>query len=193
MQRWRWLVTLAVVLSYPVAADFDAGLEAFQAEDYDTALTEWQASAEGGDPRAQFHLGNMFASGTGVRRSLATAFGWYEKSAEAGFGEGQAALAFAFRFGNGVGQNYELAAKWYRRAANQGIPDAMYNAGGLYATGDGVEQNWAEAYKWLMLAAAYGMEPARDATFHCEPHLSDEQIIKAQDTAAEWRPKLEWP
>ena len=193
MQRWRCVLPLAALLSWPVAADFDAGLDAFQNEDYDTALAEWQAASEEGDPRSQYHLGNMYASGTGVRRSLASAFGLYEQSAEAGFGEGQAALAYVFRVGNGVGQNYEVAAKWYLRAANQGIPDAMYNLGRLYALGDGVEQSWVEAYKWYSIAAGFGMDPARDAVFSCDPQLSDEQIIEAQDMSSAWRPKLEWP
>jgi TPR repeat protein len=49
-----------------MAQDFDKGLEAFQAGDYETALQEWRPLAEQGNASAQNNLGNMYDYGDGV-------------------------------------------------------------------------------------------------------------------------------
>ena len=45
------------------AQDFDAGLEAYDAGDFATALREWTPLAEQGDATAQYSLGLMFYTG----------------------------------------------------------------------------------------------------------------------------------
>ena len=49
----------AVLLS---AADFKAGLDAYKAGDYATALREWQPLAEKGDAHAQYNLALLYDS-----------------------------------------------------------------------------------------------------------------------------------
>ena len=55
------LATIAVLLlSGSAAADFKAGLEAYQRGDYATALHEWQPLAEKGDANSQYNLGLLY-------------------------------------------------------------------------------------------------------------------------------------
>ena len=46
--------------------DFQAGMEAYKAGDYATALKEWKPLAEQGDAAAQNALGYMYNNGFGV-------------------------------------------------------------------------------------------------------------------------------
>ena len=55
------------------AEDYDAGLEAYDAGDYETAYEIWQPMAEQGDARAQLYLGVMYDNGRGVAYDYAEA------------------------------------------------------------------------------------------------------------------------
>jgi len=52
-----------LVAGGPVQADFAAGLAAYLAGDYQTALEEFLPLAEQGHARAQFYLGRMYDKG----------------------------------------------------------------------------------------------------------------------------------
>ena len=60
------------------AEDYDAGLEAFNAGDYETAYETWRPMAEQGDAVAQNRLGIMYARGQGVAQDDAEAVRWYQ-------------------------------------------------------------------------------------------------------------------
>jgi TPR repeat protein len=47
-------------------ADFQDGLNAYDKQDYATALKEWQPLAKQGNADAQNNLGTMYANGKGV-------------------------------------------------------------------------------------------------------------------------------
>ncbi len=65
--RGVFVLVLALALSAPVlAADSQAGLEAYNRDDYATALNEWRPLAEQGHPAAQYSLGFMYTNGLGV-------------------------------------------------------------------------------------------------------------------------------
>ena len=60
----RIVCLLAAAL--PAAADFQAGLQAYERKDYATAVKEWQPLAEKGDANAQYNMGlPATTSGTG--------------------------------------------------------------------------------------------------------------------------------
>jgi len=60
------VVGLALMLVPPVLANFQAGKEAFDRGDYNTALKEWRPLAEQGNASAQFKLWVMYHQGLGV-------------------------------------------------------------------------------------------------------------------------------
>ena len=74
---------LALALSVK-AQDYNAGLDAYDAGDYATALAEWRPLADRGVAAAQFNIGLMYANGRGVPQDYAEAEQWYRRAAEQG-------------------------------------------------------------------------------------------------------------
>ena len=117
------VLVLALALSAPVlAADLEAGLEAYDRGDYATALEEWRPLAEQGDADAQLGLGAMYFYGQGVPQDYAEAVKWYRLAAEQGQADAQIALGFMYYFGHGVPQDYVQAHMWYSLAAERSSP-----------------------------------------------------------------------
>lgn len=83
---------LATGLSTPALADFDDGLRAYDAGDYEEAMNHWLPLAEGGSAEAQFRIGQMFEQGQGVPPSLARAAMWYRLAAGQDLAAAQPAL-----------------------------------------------------------------------------------------------------
>ena len=65
-----------------MAADFQAGLQAYRRGDYATALEELLSLAEQGSASAQYRLGVMYDGGFGVAQDYAEAEKWYRLAAE---------------------------------------------------------------------------------------------------------------
>ena len=63
------LIVPILLWSSVVAADFRAGVEAYQRGDYATAYKEWLPLAEQGYAGAQFNLGLMYGA-TACRRTM---------------------------------------------------------------------------------------------------------------------------
>jgi hypothetical protein len=100
--------------------------------------------------------------------------------------------------GQGVPQNYAEAVRWYRLAAEQGNAPAQNNLGVMYAKGEGVPQDYVQAHKWANLAAANQADPERrknsdELRDMVASRMTPAQIDRAQQLAAEWRPKIEQP
>ncbi len=187
MKRLALCTCLAFGLAAPATADFDAGLEAYNAGDFETAFAEWEPLAEQGHPRAQYRLGTLYIAGEGVQRSLRKAFTLYEKAAIQGVGRAQNDLAYMYLVGNGVKPNDRLAAEWYLEAARRGVPDSQLNIGLMYVTARGVEKNTVQAYRWLSLAAAWNLNEARQALLAVADEMTAAEIAEGQRLAGEWR------
>jgi TPR repeat protein len=135
---------LALVLLWPVGAmaDFAAGEEAYEREDYATAIREWRPLAEQGDPVAQYGIGHMYRYGLGVPQDYAEAVKWYRLVAVAfGLAPAQYNLGFMYDKGYGVPKDDAEAVRWYRLAAEQGYASAQFNLGVKYDKGDGVPED----------------------------------------------------
>ena len=79
-------------MSLHAGADTLKGYEAYQKEDFKTAVTEFRSAAEAGDPLAQFYLGECYFNGRGVPQDFAGGIEWYTKAAEQGQVEAQETL-----------------------------------------------------------------------------------------------------
>jgi TPR repeat protein len=139
MKRIFHVVALTTVLAiggHAVwAQDFDKGLAAARAGDFETALREWRPLAEQGDARAQRSLGIMYLKGEGVPQDDAEAVKWYRLAAKQGHADAQYNLGVKYGSGEGVLQDDAEAAKWYRLAAEQGHAQAQNILGQLYRKG----------------------------------------------------------
>ena len=80
MRRLSALLILFSV-SLHAGADMLKGYEAYQKEDYQTAVTEFRKAAEQGEALAQFYLGECYFNGRGVPQDFATGINWYTRAA----------------------------------------------------------------------------------------------------------------
>ena len=110
-----------------IAQDYDAGLKAAQAGDFQTALKEWKPLADQGHADAQHNLGWMYASGEGVPEDDAEAAGWYRLAADQGDADAQHHLGWMYANGEGVLQDNVTAHMWFNIAGANGAEDGRDN------------------------------------------------------------------
>lgn len=104
-------------------ADFAAGLQAYDAGDYDEALAQWRAAAEAGDAgagQAQVAIAGLYQFGEGVSRDDREAARWYRRAARLGNADAQQTLGEFYAEGRGVPKDLVTAHMWLGRAAAQG-------------------------------------------------------------------------
>ncbi|MBX9677833.1 MAG: sel1 repeat family protein [Gemmataceae bacterium] len=94
------------------SADVEKGRTAANRGDFETALSEWRASAQQGDSEAKYLLGRLYANGDGVQRDFQAAFQWFLAAAKAGHRGAQQALAKMYERGDGVQKDRTKAALW---------------------------------------------------------------------------------
>ena len=167
------------------SADFQKGMDAFDKEDYATALREWKPLAEQGYALAQNNLGVMYEKGQGVSQNYKTAVKWYTLAAEQGNPAAQFNLGQNYDKGEGVSQNYKTAVKWYTLAAEQGYALAQFNLGVMYDKGEGVIQNYVRAHMWGNLGASNGNENGARLRDLVAKKMTPADISKAQRLARE--------
>lgn len=83
----NYFLIAAILLISPgmlMAADFNAGMDAYERQDYRTAFQEFSTLAQAGDSNAQYMLGRMYAQGKGVVQDYAQAHKWYNLAAAQG-------------------------------------------------------------------------------------------------------------
>ena len=183
------LVLSIVCLVLPAWADFQAGMDANNREDYATALREWRPLAEKGDALAQYNLGVLYRKGRGVPQDDVQARGWYAKAAAQGQAKAQFNLGTLYFNGEGVPKDYQQALRWFRLAADQGEALAQTKMAVMYDEGQGVPKNIVQAYKWYSLAATNGDKPATLLRDSLANQMTPAQIAEAQKLAQEWKPK----
>ena len=117
----KWIPAFAALaLTVLSAQDFDAGLRAYEKEDYANALKEWRPLADQGQPRAQFLLGLLYYDGKGVPQDYPEAVKWFQQSADRGYARAQHNLGEMYATGQGVKRDYVLAYKWLNLCAAAG-------------------------------------------------------------------------
>ena len=191
----KWIlsfVTILVMLAGvpALAQDYNKGVAAFQAGDFETALKNWMPLAEKGDAEAQRNLGVMFQQGTGVLQSDTEAVKWYRRAAESGHGRAQQNLGVMYEEGAGVIQDFAEAAKWYRLSAAQGNLFAKLNLGVFFERGiPGAPRDLVRAHMWYNLAAAQGHTDAGQLRDDIAVDMTPQQVSDAQRMAQEWLEK----
>jgi TPR repeat protein len=153
---------LLVLVSAPLAGDFEKGQEAFEHCDYSTAMSIWQALADKGNADAALRVANEYWSGLFVPEDRKEAAKWngvalrtYRNLAEKGDPKAQLSLGSLYLEGR-INVDYAEAMKWFHKAADQGNPRALYEMGEFYAWGWGVERDGNEALEWYRKAASTG-------------------------------------
>jgi TPR repeat protein len=174
------LPTLLVLLTQPLFADYQTGLDAYNAGNYKTARYEWIgviATPPGKVSPAMYAetnyaIGMLYWMGQGVPASYPDAAKWLFKAAELNHAGAQAKLGYLYTQGITVPQNHEIAFQWFSKAAKQGDIDGQYNLGIFYLNGWGTEQNKTMAAQYLAAASAQGDEDA-ERTLMTKVSLTD--------------------
>jgi uncharacterized protein len=112
--------------------------------------------AQGGDARAEYHVGMSYLQGVDVSKDTNESIKWFRRAAEQGDTQSVFMLGRIYEMGLGVPFSYGEALKWFRQAANQGDGGAALEMGRMYATGKGVKPDSVEAVRWYRLAAMRG-------------------------------------
>lgn len=172
-------------VSVATAQDFDKGVDAYKAGDYQTALQEWRPLAEQGNAPAQFGLGQLYYYGKGVLQDNAQALMWYQRATNQGFVHGQNRLGMMYAQGIGVPQDYAEALKWYGLAAKQGSAMAQERLGMMYARGQGILRNDVIAHMWTSIASVNGDPDAGELRKIISRLMTNADISKAQQMASE--------
>ena len=89
----------------------EAGLEQYNAQNYEAAMELWLKAAEDG-ATAMNNLGVLYENGLGVTQDDAQAFEWYEKAAALGNAKAMANLGAMYSNGRGTAQDYAKAIEW---------------------------------------------------------------------------------
>lgn len=148
------IAALAAGLTYwlarPEAPSPQAAQGALVAYDQDI-----RKAAEGGDPVAQFRLGEaLLQDSSRSPESSQQAYSWLQKAAENGNTDAMIVLGRLSRTGVGILQNFGQASKWIQTAAERGSSEGMLEMGRLYRDGIGVEKSLIMAYVWFNRASA---------------------------------------
>ncbi len=176
-------------LAVPAWADFQAGMTAYDGEDYATALREWQPLAEQGDAQAQYHVGMLYHKGRGVPQDDVQARKWYAKAAAQGQAKAQFSLGTLYFNGEGGPKDYQQALRWFRLAADQKMALAQTKLAIMYDDGEGVPKDKVQAYMWISLAATNGDKSGPILRDILAKGMTEAQITKAKKLADEWKPK----
>jgi TPR repeat protein len=142
------IAMLALLTAVPGYADYQAGLDAYQAGDYASALAEWRDEINQPAPPANlavyrealYAIAMLYWKGEGVAQDFAMSSVWLKQAADINHAGAQVKLGYLYSTGQGVPLNYQEARRWLEMAAVQGDPDAAYNLDILSREGLG----WAE-------------------------------------------------
>ncbi|HEY5711446.1 MAG TPA: SPOR domain-containing protein [Allosphingosinicella sp.] len=133
-----------------------AGVQAWQAGNYDVAVRVWRPLADRGNADAQYNLAQAYFLGRGVPQNMNLAEQWYERAARQGHPDAQANYGLLL-FQNG---RRTQAMPWIQRAAERGDPRAQYVYGTALYNGDIIARDLPRAYAMMTRAAAQNLPPA---------------------------------
>jgi len=93
--------------------------------DYGKAAKLLSGLAASGDSDAQYRLGVLYQTGTGVRKNYTKALYFFKQAAEQGLAKAQYSLAQIFENGWGINPDYRQAFNLYQQAADKGYAQAQ--------------------------------------------------------------------
>lgn len=153
-QVFRCLLLFLIIAIPSFATTFDDVMKsAFKAGDFNKMQSLCTADENKDNPRAQYWLGAIYETGTGVTQDFKEAAKWYLLAAEKGDTDSQKSVAGMYENGSGITKDVEEALKWYRKAALGGDLGAQSILGGIYSEGKNVQQNQTESFHWYRMAA----------------------------------------
>jgi hypothetical protein len=148
------------------------GIETLLDEDHVQAVVWYRLAAAQNLDYAQFALGAMYSSGSGVLQDHAEAHRWHVLSAAQGCSFALLSIGLSYELGRGVHVDLNEAVDWYRRAeaAGNGLATAKlqqtrnlllaFRVSLSYELGQGVHVDLNEALDWYRRAQALAPCPS---------------------------------
>jgi TPR repeat protein len=150
------------------------------------------ALAKGGDPEAQFALGEAFA-GSGNKSDCAEAVQWYLKAAAQSHSRAQHNLGLMYLKGQGVPRDKALFRLWMGKAARLGDAGAQHEFGmrehrlSMDESSEDALELKIEAYKWLLLAAAQGYNGSQAGCDSVAMDMTHSAVIEGKRRATAFK------
>ncbi len=164
-----WLIAAALIgAATPALADLTAGNQAWGRGDYRAAVEEWRPLAVGGDPVAQYNLGQAYKLGRGVPVDPQMAESWFRKAALQGLTQGEDNYGLALFQADRKAD----ALPWLEKSAGRGEPRAQLVLGTMLFNGDAVPRDYPRAYALMTRAAAQGLPSASQALAQMDEYIS---------------------
>ncbi len=156
-----WLLAaLALVVAISMLPQREqVAATAYQNGEYTKAAKLWRKMAKGGDGEAQYNLGVLYMTGTGVPASDTEAHKWFLIAAQNGHKAAQFEVGKLFENGRGAPASQAMAVQWIQKSARQGYPPAQMDLGLKYLSGTGVEQSAERATFWLSYVVGESRTP----------------------------------
>lgn len=169
----KLVIGLFALISGAVAAkaDIKAGTDAWSRGDYVVAVEAWRQLALEGDPEAQFHLGQAYRLGRGVKTDLNTALDWYRKAAAQGHIQAGHNCGHLLHYQ----KKYSEALPFLIASADRGEPRAQYLLATELFNGVNIEKDWIRAYAMMTRAASGGIAPASRSLALMDRYIPAEQ------------------
>ena len=155
------IFTFSLLMPLSLSADISSGVFRFQVK-----------LAEQGNPEAQYKVGEMYETGKGVQKNVATALTWFEKAAAQDHEKAGYKLLYLDIKTNGLNNNSKTQLGILRQESASGNPDAQYYLGKMYATGVGVPKSLNNALTWLNKATFNGVSEAEHEAITVEEQLA---------------------
>ncbi|WP_374655845.1 tetratricopeptide repeat protein [Dongia sp.] len=181
-------LVLLTCLAPSAQADGVAGLKAYEAGDYATALKEFMPLAEAGQASAQAAIGQMYLDGHGVPKDPVQAASWLEKAAGGGNARARAQIGALYATGTGVPQDEMKASYWLLRAANQNVRQSQRFMALRFYAGQGVPKDLAQSFLYAALCARQGDPEGQALMNQLATEMTPEEQARAQALLQAWQP-----
>tara|TARA_B100001029_G_scaffold96313_1_gene79075 strand:+ start:434 stop:1018 length:585 start_codon:yes stop_codon:yes gene_type:complete len=168
-------------------ADYEDGVEAAFAGDFETAFTEFTIAAQDGLSLAQYNLGILYFTGQGVSQNLEEAFKWTKAAAEQGHLNAQFNLGSLYLDGQGTKTDVSEGINWFTRAAKNGHDNSAYSLAKIYQEGDLFDSDLVQAHAWAAQAEINKHPEGNSLKNEIAQDLSDEEISQARRLFAVWQ------
>ena len=180
--------TFLLLLSSTVAlADYEDGVEAAFAGDYDTAFKEFTIAAKEGLSLAQYNLGILYFTGQGVEQDFDEAFEWTKRAAEQGHLNAQFNLGSLYLDGQGTQVSVLEGVNWFTQAAKNGHANSAYTLAKMHQEGDFVDSDLVLAHAWAAQSEINEHPEANSLKKEIAQNLSSEEIRLARRIFAAWQ------
>jgi len=121
-----------------VHADYFAGKQAYDVDNFKTAFQEWEISAQEGDAKSQFSLGQLYEEGLGTIQNFVLAHVFYNLAASQGHKDAREArnAISGTMAKEQLAEAQQLAAQWQEISSEVGPPVASNIPEGLFRAAD---------------------------------------------------------